>query len=297
MTSFKRIIASQSNPISQADIAYRGAGSSFGVATKLTYRAHAQALVWSASLVFTTDQLPQVIALTNQNYARKNGNSTVFIAFANPPPAHSTALMAVLFYNGTEADALLHYAAFLSLKTMATTKSVMTYPEVQSLFNASFPYGYRRSMKGSAFFAPLELSLAERLLSEFESFTKTCPDASSSMVAFEFMPYDKVVEVEQTATAFANRGPYSNILFATGWKEEENDGVCRQFTRMMSQISGAVFERQRGDMDGVGEYCNYDGLGITGQGAFGVNYPRLVELKKKFDPENVFNKGADLTGS
>jgi FAD/FMN-containing dehydrogenase len=39
------------------------------------------------------------------------------------------------------------------------------------------------------------------------------------------------------------------------------------------------------------------GFGRTGKEMFGVNYERLVELKRKFDPENKFNKFVDLTGS
>lgn len=38
------------------------------------------------------------------------------------------------------------------------------------------------------------------------------------------------------------------------------------------------------------------GFGRTGKEMFGVNYDKLVELKRKYDPENMFNKLVDLTG-
>ena len=38
------------------------------------------------------------------------------------------------------------------------------------------------------------------------------------------------------------------------------------------------------------EYINYDGFGTPPAKIYGVNYPRLCELKTRYDPQNVFGK-------
>lgn len=118
-------------------------------------------------------------------------------------------------------------------------------------------------MKGSAFMPPLDIELAERLLVGFTQFTERYPDARDSAVALEFTPFEKIVEVGQRETAFANRGPYGGILCVVGWTEKGLDEVCRAWTREMSEVCKVKFQAERGALDGVGEYCNYDGeLGL-----------------------------------
>lgn len=79
----------------------------------------------------------------------------------------------------------------------------------------------------------------------------------------------------------------------------------------MSTKARAELERRKAagtdavTKDSVGEYSNYDseysvyrasgamltvqGLNATGDVLFGVNFPKLVELKKIYDPLNVFS--------
>ena len=103
-----------------------------------------------------------------------------------------------------------------------------------------------------------------------------------------------MLAIPQDATALANRGPYGNILFAPGWTDPVNDVACREWPRTMALKTKAELERRataENAMTGVGEYANYDSVGEPAQVLSGQNAPRLRELKKKYDPENVFRSG------
>jgi len=137
---------------------------------------------------------------------------------------------------------------------------------MNSLFNADLEAGLRRSMKGSAFIAPLELSFAQKCLQEFQNFVRKTPDAFRSIMVFEYFPFNKIIEVDQTDTAFANRGAHGNMLWIMGWTKEEHDEECRQWTRHMSWEAHQEFECRKSTLEedgvseySVGQYFNYDG--------------------------------------
>lgn len=122
-------------------------------------------------------------------------------------------------------------------------------------------------MKGSAFLAPLKLSLAQAIFSDFSSLIKDNPDAAMSIVLFDFFPFHKLLSVPQNATAFANRGAYGNITFAPGWHDAANDAQMRGWLRMMAKKTRAEFEKSlevveldASTRDAVGEYGNHDGM-------------------------------------
>ena len=52
------------------------------------------------------------------------------------------------------------------------------------------------------------------------------------------------------------------------------------------------------DLDDTPDEDSADGIVKNkAEGLFGKNYPRLQELKKKYDPENIFNKWFAITPS
>ncbi|PBP20327.1 putative FAD linked oxidase domain protein [Diplocarpon rosae] len=280
--------------------AAKGAGIGFGVFTKFTYQAHEQGPVWGGMLLFPTEKLDALIRFANELIVNESGKSLMFIGFAAPPPAHQPVLLTIVFYNGTEEEAKKFYAPVLSLEPFVNNTAVIPYPKVNELLNGPMCHGIRRTMKGSAFLAPLDTEFAESVFDDYVEFITKIPDAGFSAVLWEFVPFHKILEVSQTATSFANRGAYGNLAFGPGWTDPENDAPCREWTRAMSTKTRAELERRIAGgtdavtKDSVGEYGNYDSLGATGKEVFGVNFPRLAELKKKYDPENVFAKGPSL---
>jgi hypothetical protein len=245
--------------------AARGAGVGFGVATSFTYRAYDQKnTVWGGMLIFPKPQLDKCVEFANWTMEVQSGKHTLILGFGAPPPAFQPVILAVVYYNGTESEAKEFYKPLLDLRPLADMTSVMPYEKVNTMLNDGLAAGFRRTMKGSAFMAPLSTTFAQSLFDDYEKFLKDVPDAALSVILLEYVSYHKILEVPQEAMAFANRGAYGNLLFGPGWTNPENDKACREWTRVMAAKSGAELKRIRDlgtdivTKSGVGEYVNYD---------------------------------------
>lgn len=122
-------------------------------------------------------------------------------------------------------------------------------------------------MKGSSALSPLDSELAEEIFRDYDGFITRIPDASLSIVLFEYYPFKKIMEVPQTATAFANRGMVVGLTFISGWSKEEFDVPCREWARAMYVKTKAhrLKKMEGARLDGntsssVGEYANHDGM-------------------------------------
>jgi hypothetical protein len=241
--------------------AVRGAGASFGIATKFVFRAHEQkSLVWSGTLHFTKSQLSSIIDFANKTMEISQGEATMMVGFSG------SSIITVLFYNGPEEAAKSFYAPLLALNPTFNDTAMVPYSAVNSWHNASVANGSRRTMKGSALLTPMSSSFVESLFEQYENLVENVEEASKSLVLFDFFSFKKIMEVPQTATAFANRGAFINVLFAPAWDSEKNDVVCREWTLDMAAKTEAELKKQKASsademtMGAAGEYGNYDGM-------------------------------------
>lgn len=282
--------------------AIRGAGTSFGVATKLVLRAHDQKdLVWGGTLVFNKHQLSEVIEFANRTMEVADGQATMVVGFSKPDVTLQPSVIAVVFYNGTEEAAKSFYAPLLALNPVSNHTAMVPYPAVNAWHNSSFVEGSRRAMKGSALLTPVSASFVGDLFEDYSTLIEEIPDAAKSVVLFDFFNFKKILSVPQTATSFANRGAFVNVLFAPAWNNKHFDSICQKWTLCMAAKTRTEMDCQRSlgvdetTMMATGEYKNYDSFGSTdSKNIFGVNYERLVALKKFYDPQNVFAKGHNL---
>jgi hypothetical protein len=72
----------------------------------------------------------------------------------------------------------------------------------------------------------------------------------------------------------------------------------REFSRgllkMASQAAGVQQDEKVRSAEGVGVYGNYVNPDVPASKIYGNNAKKLVELKKKYDPENLFDRGTRL---
>ena len=87
--------------------------------------------------------------------------------------------------------------------------------------------------------------------------------------------------VPSSATAFGHREPPFSFGIWTGWADPSDDAACIDWTRRFHDAVSPY---------GAGAYVNYLGEdeGDRVGEAYGENFARLVEVKAKWDPENLF---------
>ena len=283
--------------------AVRGAGTSFGVATRFTSRAFPQGNVFAGLLIFPRDRLTDVIAGVNEFLTKQNGDQAILMIIGySPPPDRAHVVITQIFHNGTQAEAEKFYEPLLKLGPLANLTSEIPYVELNSMSNAAFPHNQRWQFGAANVTAPLNASLitevADAFYKDIDKFSEdpAKEDMRSSAVGFEIFPNEKSREVDPESMSFMNRGEYFNAPVVMNWKDPARDKEVRQWKQnLANKLRSGGFAGDHAGSKGVGQYNNYEEQPSSAERGFGVNAKRLKELKQKFDPENHFDKLWKLT--
>jgi FAD/FMN-containing dehydrogenase len=161
-------------------------------------------------------------------------------------------------------------------------------------------YGDRKYMKGFAF-RYLSPAIVDYVLQELSAFLKIVgSEDAGSAILLEAHPYSKMCSVPLDATAFANRGDYMNCTMAMRWTDPEKDEFVRAWTKTFVEGVKIIENRIAEEKNEVvieGGYANMDMPGDKAADAFKSNFPRLQEIKKKWDPTGRFNKWFPITAA
>ncbi|KAE8390891.1 hypothetical protein BDV23DRAFT_172004 [Aspergillus alliaceus] len=275
--------------------AARGAGQAFGVVTELVFRAYdLKHKVFGGALYFALDKLPTIVDFANEFHRRKDENSGFMFGFTAPPFMTGTAVLAVLFYNGTREEAEAFFEPLLSVDRVRGQTDMMSYTKINAVANVEPSPKGRKSINGTNVTLPLDIDFVHDVCNQFDRVMRSYRRVGDSVLMFELLPYSHIIEVPSDATACANRGRYYNVGSIFCWQDPELDHKMQtEQQAIISRIEQFGFGSRSEGEKRVVAYANYAGH-KSAACLFGDNLERLQQLKKIYDPNNVFRKWHDL---
>ncbi|KAI9037146.1 FAD-binding oxidoreductase [Aspergillus affinis] len=272
----------------------RGAGYNFGVAVDFTFQGYEQTnSVYSGIVSFGPEKLESVISALNKQMENPDPKAGVMCILAQPPGAPTLMVNVLVFYNGTQEEGESRFAELLALEPVANMISMIPYSQLNSLQNPMATYGDRKTFKGLFFQTPLNAGFLRTVLDDLNAKNDAHPDLIPALL-LEWYDMRKTCSVPLDATAFANRSATQNGLLNLRWSGTEMDGTHRAWAREIQASFKSEFERvhgKGGEDDDVPQYINYAEPGdAVVNNIYGQNLQRLRDVKKRYDPGNVFNK-------
>jgi FAD/FMN-containing dehydrogenase len=252
----------------------RGGGGNFGIVTSLEYRLHPVGPVLGGMTIHPQAKAREVLRFYRDFVASAPEEITTYAAFLTLPDGLPAIALVACYCGAPEAGEIILQPLRSYGPPLADTFQAIPYVAMQSMLDAGFPYGIQSYWK-SSFLRELSDSAIDILVDCMSRVTSPL-----TAVAVEFYG-GASGRLPEDATAFPHRQAQYNLVMLSMWQDPADSTRQIAWTRQTFDAlqpfsSGRVYVNALGQGEGrIGE-------------AFGANYPRLVELKKKYDPQNFF---------
>jgi FAD/FMN-containing dehydrogenase len=257
--------------------ALRGGGGNFGVATSFVYRLHPLTMVTGGIIAHPLEAAGDMLRFYREAVSDCPDDLTVFAGLVHAPDGSGAKLGAlVVFHTGEPEDAERDLAPFKEWGSpLMTQVGPMPYPVMNTLLDDAFPRGALNYWL-SSFVSGLSDALIDAMLERFAS----VPSAMSAILLEHF--HGAVTRIGVTETAVPHREEGWNLLLPSEWLDPAESDANVAWTKDTFAALSEHFAGRR--------WLNYlgDDQDDAVRAAYGPNYERLVEVKRRYDPDNVF---------
>ena len=267
--------------------AIRGGGGNFGVATRFQFRLHEVGTVVGGMMLLpaTPETVAAFIAEAN---AAPEELSTIANVMPAPPmpfvPAEhhgKLVIMALMVYAGEVEQGQRALAPFRALATpIADMVKPMRYPEIYPPEDSSY---HPTAISRTLFVDAVDRRTAETIFEYLRNSDATMRVAQLRVLG------GAMARVPADATAFAHRASRIMVNVAAFYKGPE-DWAARN--AWVTEFAGAL---SQGDS---GLYVNFigdEGAARVRQAYPGKTWDRLMEVKRRYDPTNLFRLNQNIS--
>lgn len=286
----KKLIASENE---SADLfwAIRGGGGNFGVVTQFEFELHPVGPeILAGLLVFPFDQAKQVMRQYREFIESAPTELSVWVVLRQAPPlpflpkeVHGKEVVVLaIFYAGdiTEGDKLI-----TPLRRFGDAHGehigAQPYVQWQKAFDPLLTPGARNYWKSHNF-----TDLRDEALDTMIEFANRLPSPQCEI--FIGLIAGAANRVPAEAMAYGHRDAKFVLNVHGRWDDAAHDESCIAWAREFFKASAPYAS--------AGAYVNFmtEEEGDRIKAAYGLNYDRLVQIKKQYDPENIFHLNQNI---
>jgi FAD/FMN-containing dehydrogenase len=259
----------------------RGGGGNFGIVTSFEYQLNSVGPVLAGMILHPIARAREVLQFYREFTLTAPDELTIYALMLTTPEGVPVVALSCCYCGDLAVGEQILQPLRMFGPPLADEVKPMAYPAWQSFLNDAYPPGLFNYYK-SHFVSHISDELIETVIDCFARIP-------SPMSALGFEQFGGAVSrVGVDDTAFRHRDASYDIAILGEWADPTTSAVNVQWVREVAAVT------ERFSTGGV--YVNF--LGEDGEervrAAYGSHYQRLVALKRKYDPTNVFRLNQNI---
>jgi hypothetical protein len=260
----------------------RGGGGNFGVVTSFEFQLHPmQRKVIGGTLVFPGSLARELLETYAESSLDAPDELYTDLVIVRPPDGSPGVALIDVCYTGSASEAERLLKPYRAIgKPLRDGIGAVDYVALQRSGDNSDPRARASYMKGG-FISEFKPGLIDDLLNGLQA----SPERSA-MIIFQ-QAGGAISRVPVEATAFPHRYASHNMMALVGWKPElpmePHANYIRNYWKTLAPYTHGFYTVEADDESSNAFNRNYQ-----------ANYPRLVALKNRYDPRNLFRLNANI---